>query len=181
MRLHPIHVVVISLPLMGVVGACSSSSTSSGSVVIGPGGSESSATGTGSGSGGAGGTVDLDVDAATPDCSGDEGAWTQLTATPGACETSADCCVIVSPCLSEVQVVAASQADKASAVWPYCAVACTDCVAPAVDVACIAGACLGRRLPAAPPDSPLRLNHCGTTIELAAKTGATGVHFTCGG
>ena len=181
MRLHPIHFAVISLPLMGLFVACSSSSSSGPRVELGPGGAESSATGTGSGLGGAGGTVDIDIDAAAPKCSGDEGAWKQVTAMPGACVTSADCCVIVSPCLSEVQVVAASQADQASAVWPFCELACTDCVAPAVDVACIAGACLGRILPAADANSPLRVNHCGTTIQLAAKAGATGVHFTCGG
>lgn len=185
MRLfHPISLVAITLPLAGLFGACSGA-RGSGSTSEGVGGAGSSTTDTGSSTGDAGGGIDVDLDAATTDastpCPGDAGAWMELTAKPGACTTAADCCVIVSPCLSEAQVVAAAQMDEASSVWPYCPVACTDCVAPAIEVGCVDSACVGRRLIGAAPDSPLRESHCGSVIEFAVKTGPTGVHFTCGG
>lgn len=114
-------------------------------------------------------------------CTGDAGAWEQLTAGPIPCQSGEECCVIVDPCLSESQVVAAANEKAASAAWPSCAVDCTDCIARAIEVACVAGSCLGRVIEDASLSSPLRKDHCGTALEfLDTKGGPTAVHFSCG-
>lgn len=124
-------------------------------------------------------------DAGAPDvqqhCVGDGGVWEALTAGPIACQSGEECCVIVSPCLSTSQIVAAASHEEASAAWPSCAVDCNDCIARAIEVACVAGSCLGRVVEGAPLSSPLRKDHCGTALEfLEGDGGKTATEFTCG-
>ena len=58
----------------------------------------------------------------------------------------------------------------------------TDCVARAIEVACVAVACLGRVIADEDSSSPLRKDHCGTTLEfIKTNGGATAVLFSCGG
>lgn len=117
----------------------------------------------------------------TQHCVGDGGVWEKLTAGPVACQSGEECCVIVNPCLSTSKIVAAANEKEASAAWPSCAVECNDCIARAIDVACVAGSCLGRVVEDAPLSSPLRKDHCGTGLALAeAGGGATATEFTCG-
>jgi hypothetical protein len=159
--------------------ASSSSSSSSG----GEGGADGSVllVSTSSTSG-PGGPSSMSAGTGTPDlhCQGDEGAWEQLTAGPIACTSGQECCVIINPCLSEAQIVAAGHEAESHETWPSCAVECTDCAARAIEVACISGSCLGRVIFDEPWHSPLRKDHCGTASEFVkAKGGPTGVHSGC--
>lgn len=179
--LRSLGVAVIVLPLAVTFGACSGPSKGSGSAAQGGAGGGSESVGsTATGSGGNEAPDAATIDSAA-DCPGDAGAWQQLTATPSACQSGTECCVVVSPCLSQAQIVASAQRDEASAVWPYCAVACVDCVPSAIEVACVAGSCLGRVVEGAPADSPLRQDHCGVDVKTIDFSGKTGVHFGCGG
>lgn len=179
--LRSIGFAVIVLPLAATFGACSGTSEGSSSPAQGGAGGGSESVGsTATGSGGTEAPDAATINSAA-DCPGDAGAWQHLTAMPSACQSGTECCVIMSPCLSQAQIVASTQRDEASAVWPYCAVACVDCVAPAIDVACVGGSCLGRFVEGAPPDSPLRQDHCGADVKMIDFSGKTGVHFGCGG
>jgi hypothetical protein len=179
--LRPLGVAVILVPLAATFGACSGSSKGSGSTAQGGAGGASASVGSSAtGSGGADAADAATLDSATY-CPGDAGAWQQLTAAKAACQSGTECCVIISPCLSQAQIVAATQRDEASSVWPYCDVACVDCVPPAIEVACVGGTCLGRVVEGQAPDSPLRQDHCGTDVKMIDFSGKTGVHFGCGG
>ena len=119
-------------------------------------------------------------EAGTSHCVGDTGAWEQLTPASIPCTTGEECCVIMDPCLREAQVVAAMHSKDALEVWPSCAVDCHDCLARAIEVACISGSCLGRVTLKESPTSMLRHDHCGTALEFTKPYfGETGVHFTC--
>jgi hypothetical protein len=171
--LRLIGLAVIAAPLACVFGACSgatSSGSSSGAGGATTSGDEMSSVGPGGGAA---------PDAAPPYCPGDAGAWEQLTAGPILCQTGLDCCVIMSPCLAEAQIVAAATMDEASAVWPFCDVACADCIPPAIRFSCMSGACRGRVVAGEPPDSPLRKNHCGEDVKIVGFVQNTGVHFGC--
>lgn len=114
-------------------------------------------------------------------CSGDAGAWDELTAGPIPCQSGEQCCVIMDPCLSRSQVVAEATQKEASEAWPTCPAECTDCIPRAIDVACIQGSCLGRVVEFAPLSSPLRKDHCGTMEKFHdTSNGPIGVHFSCG-
>ena len=118
----------------------------------------------------------------TPNCIGDAGAWKELTAGPLACTSGEDCCVIMNPCHAEAQIVAKEHAAEALEVWPSCATDCTDCVARAIEVACVEGACLGRVIAEEESSSPLRKDHCGASLEFVKTNGGpTAVQFSCGG
>ncbi|MEP7122320.1 MAG: hypothetical protein ABJE95_15470 [Byssovorax sp.] len=179
---HSLGLAAILGPLTAVFVACSGGSRSSGSAAQGGAGGVGESVGTTTTGVGGQETIDAAAPDSAASCSGDVGAWSDLTGKEASCQSGADCCVIVSPCLSEAQIVGAAQRDEASSVWPYCDVACVDCIPPAIEVACVGGACLGRVVPAQAPDSPLRRDHCGTEIMKAIDFGgSTGVHFGCGG
>jgi hypothetical protein len=177
--LRPMPVAVIALPMLFALAACGGSRSSGGT--SGEGGvSESGATSTAAGAGG-NEAADAAIPDAAPYCPGDQASWDKLTAQPFPCQTSADCCVIMSPCVAEAQVVTAALQVEASAAWPYCEVDCTDCIPPAIDVACVAGMCRGRAVAAEPPDSPLRRDHCGDDAKVVDFSVASGLHFGCAG
>jgi hypothetical protein len=181
MRLvHPLRVAAILVPLVGLFSACSTEINEPHVLSVGgAGGSSESSSPMGAGGGDMADAAPLD---ATAYCPGDAGAWQQLTAEASACEKGSDCCVIMSPCLSQAQIVAAARRDEASSAWPYCDLACVDCIPPAIDVACVQGMCLGRVIPGAPPDAPQRKDHCGGDDYPALDfSGPTGLHFGCGG
>jgi hypothetical protein len=162
--------------------ATTTSSSSSGGEGGAGGSSRFISTGTTSGPGGASATSG---GTGTPDtslhCTGDKDAWEQLTAGPIACTSGEECCVIMNPCLSEAQIVAAGHEAEAHAAWPSCTVDCNDCVARAIEVACVSGSCLGRVILGEPWSSPLRKDHCGMASEfLHANGGPMDVHFGCG-
>ncbi len=179
--LHPIHVAAIAAPMACVFAACSGSLGSGGTP--GEGGASESVGQTAVSGTGVGGNEA--VDAATFDaaeyCPGDKGAWQKLTAYPPVCQGSADCCVVMSGCLAQAQVVPAVHKDEVSAVWPYCDLDCVDCIPPAIEVGCVAGMCRGRVVPGEAPDSPLRQDHCGDDLKVVDLSGAGGLHFGCGG
>jgi hypothetical protein len=179
--IRPLGVAAILVPLAAMFGACSGSRKNSSSTGQGGagGGSESIAS-SATGSGGADSADAAALDDATF-CSGDAGAWQQLIAAAAPCQSGAECCVIVNPCLSQAQIVSAAQHDEASAVWPSCDVACVDCIAPAIEVACLAGTCVGRVVEGEPAASELRQGHCGSDMKVVDFPGKTGVHFGCGG
>jgi len=77
-----------------------------------------------------------------PGCHGDESAWESAIA-PVACSKHSDCCVIVNACTNQAQVVFSENRQSGKASWPYCDKDCTNCLAPAVDVYCVSGACVG--------------------------------------
>ena len=89
--------------------------------------------------------------------------------------------LIMSGCLSQAQVVGAARKDEASAAWPHCDLECVDCIAPAIEVGCVAGMCRGRVVTGAPPDSLLRQDHCGDDVKFVEFSGPSGLHFGCGG
>jgi hypothetical protein len=192
--LRLVKVASIAAPLVFFFGACASSQGREGSSgvndVVGPGGAG------GGGGGGAGGAKNKTssasfmgqgggADAAPPDpmvpCHGNKDAWTALTTIPGSCVNDADCCVIMSPCFGDAQIVAKTQMDAALEAWSYCAAQCNDCVPPAIDVVCAAGECRGRLLTEAKPNSLLRVPHCGGLNMIIPFTGMTDTHFACGG
>lgn len=95
-------------------------------------------------------------------CFGNETEWKKATAEPIACSTNADCCAIVNGCTSAVQVVGASKLSLAKANWPYCESECVFCTAPAVEVECLNGQCVGYQIPDEEmPSQDLRKDHCG--------------------
>jgi hypothetical protein len=123
----------------------------------------------------------IDIQPILPHCVGDGGVWEALTVGPIACQSGEECCVIMSPCLSTSKLVAAVNQEEASAAWPSCSGDCNDCIARAIEVACVAGSCLGRVVADAPLSSPLRRDHCGTALEfLEGDGGPTATEFTCG-
>ena len=183
--LRPIHVALLTGALTCVFAACSgsvgtSATSGEGGTSASVGVTSASASGSGSGSGG-----NEAPDASAPDvvdfCPGDVGLWEKLTAEPTPCQSGTECCVIISGCLSQAQVVGAAHKEEASAAWPHCDLACVDCVAPAVEVACVAGMCRGRVIQDASPDSPLRTEHCGADVAVVDFSGPSGLHFGCGG
>jgi hypothetical protein len=188
MSIHPLsRLAVILVPLACALAACSGASSEG----------TTTSSSSSSGAGGAGGyathienptaTGGADpADAAPPldgshHCIGNKASWEQLTAGPVPCESGEECCVIMSTCRGEAQVVSAVNEQAAIDTWSYCSTDCNDCTAPAIEVACIAGSCLGRVVVKDPPeplDSPLRQDHCGNALgfnELSA--GKTGMHF----
>lgn len=112
-------------------------------------------------------------------CHGDATAWGALLQHPLDCTQNSDCCVVISSCTSDAQIVTAADYSAAGTAQPYCDNQCTGCVAPAIDVGCVNGKCVGQNLSNAmpPPDDKLRANHCGVN-PIAMPAAAT--HFTCG-
>lgn len=106
-------------------------------------------------------------------CEGDADAWAAIVAAPVECETAADCCVVVNSCLAEAQVVHADDFDAAEAAWPYCEEDCTDCIPPAVIVACDEGQCVGTVDEDSEEDG---VSHCGDNAALGDDPGRT---FVC--
>jgi hypothetical protein len=140
--------------------------------MTGGGGATSSASGatstTSSGQAGTGGG-----------CHGDATSFATLTKGPIACTTNSDCCVVVNGCLSESQIVSATDEAQASAAWPYCDSQCNDCIPPPIQVGCDNGVCAGVvvEIPDASPD--LFMNHCGVDTPVGAAKDK--LHFACGG
>lgn len=106
-------------------------------------------------------------------CQGDAELWASLTASPKACATDDDCCVVINSCLSEAQVVHADDFDAAQTAWPYCDADCTDCIPPVVRVTCDNGHCVGSVDTTSLDDG---VSHCGDT---APAGGSPGQSFTC--
>lgn len=191
-HLRLLKLTALLVPTACAIVACGSSdnrtptpTTSSG----GEGGSGGSTvhilTATSSGTGGltsASASSSAGTPAPIPNCKGDAGKWKELTAGPIACTSGEDCCVIMNDCHAKAQIVAKEHMEGALEVWPSCPGECSDCVARAIEVACVAGACLGRVIPDENSLSLLREDHCGTSLEfLKTTSGPVGVQFTCGG
>ena len=143
----------------GAAGAQGGSSSEGGGPSQGGGGSGSGATGTG-------GLA----------CYGDQASWAAVTQTPIACTKNSDCCVIINYCLSEAQVVHATDVDAAKTAWPYCDADCNDCIPPDVEVFCLDNQCVGV---ASEPTGGDVVDHCGID-ENPGTGGTTGEHFGCG-
>lgn len=126
----------------------------------------------GGGTGGTGGT-------GGEGCHGDEKAWAKITQGPFTCQKSSDCCVVFNGCLSQAQLVRATDYEVAKTAWPYCGDACAGCVAPAVNIACVNGACVGDEVDAE-QNADLSQNHCGEDPVTVSTPTATTV-FGCGG
>lgn len=104
------------------------------------------------------------------------------------CETAADCCVVIDGCLATAYVVGASDYDAARKVASGLEHdACVNCIAPAVQLACEAGRCVGLELaPGTAGWEGSTGGHCG---EVPADAGAfvaapatdTGRVLGCGG
>ena len=145
------------------LGACTTTSVSG----IG-GGTGTGATGTGGGTGGG--------------CEGDAAKWATITAGPFTCTQNSDCCVVMNGCLSQAQIVEAKDYAAAPGAWPYCPSACVGCIGPAVQIACVDGACVGESLDptsSPPPDPSLFMSHCGVdAVNVGAP--ATAHKFGCG-
>ena len=173
---------LLILPTMCGFVACMSSSTT-GHSHGGEGGEGGTnlflGTGSSSGPGGPSATSgSLDIQ---HHCMGDAGAWAQLTTGSMPCKSGEECCVIMDSCLSRSQIVTATNQEEAIETRPSCAEECNDCIARAIEVACIGGSCLGRVVEDAPLSSPLRKDHCGTALEfLEPSGGPTAVKFSCG-
>lgn len=111
-------------------------------------------------------------------CQGNEATWASLTAGPIACTKSSDCCVIVNGCTNEAQIVSATNKAAAKTAWPYCQDHCTDCIPPAVEVACDNGVCAGRTVPFPDASADLLMDHCG--VDMPITITPTKLHFGCG-
>jgi len=103
-----------------------------------------------------------------------------------ACDTDADCCVVVNDCANQAYVVGIDDKDKVAALV---AIAeqdrsrCTGCIAPAVEVTCENAKCVGSLVEftaSSQPDERLFQDHCGT-ISTPDTTAQTGSMFGCGG
>jgi hypothetical protein len=186
--LHLSRLAVILVPTACALAACMGPRDTPDPV--GESTSSGSSSGTGAGVGGAGGSKSHFGNTATTgtsadntlQCKGDAGAWSQLTENPVPCQSGEECCVIMSPCLGDAQIVAAANEEAAFDAWPHCPVKCNDCLARPIEVACIDGSCLGHVIVTDPPvsaDSPLRQNHCGTALEFAEPSldKKMGYHF----
>lgn len=179
--LRPIHVAMLAGALTCVFAACSSKQeTAAASGVGGTSESVGTTSASASGSGGHEAADSSVVDVAEV-CPGNVGLWEKLIAEPTPCASGSECCVIMSGCLSQAQVVAAARKDEAKAAWPHYDLECVDCIAPAIEVRCVAGMCRGRAVAGAPPDSLLRQDHCGDEEKIVEFSGPSGLHFGCGG
>jgi len=152
-------------PGSGTSGSAQGSGGSGGSGAAGAEG------GAGQGGGGSGATGN---GGAT--CHGDTAAWDAATQVPIECTKNSDCCVVINGCLSQAQVVHASNAAAAKAAWPYCDADCNDCIPPDVSVFCFDNHCVG--IAGEPGGDPME--HCGVDEEPGAGGGSTGEHFGCG-
>jgi hypothetical protein len=142
-----------------------------------PGSGGAGAAGGGSGQGGDGGRVgNGGAGSGGATCHGDVAAWEAATQAPIACTKNSDCCVVINLCVSEAQIVHASNADAAKAAWPYCDLDCKDCIPPEVSVFCHNSQCVGI---AGEPSGSLPMDHCGVDDE-PGEGGGSGEHFSCG-
>ena len=102
-----------------------------------------------------------------------------LATNAAACESDGDCCVVVDACSASAYVVAADDFDRAASLadeasQPGPLTACSRCIAPAVEVLCVEGACTGvvaDGVNAADALGP----HCGSVGALGAVAGDGGV------
>ena len=185
--LHLSRLAVILVPAACALAACMGSRDNPDPS---PSPSDSSSSGSSSGAGGEGGMKSyLGNSAATGTsagttlpCEGDASAWSQLTPDSVPCQSGEECCVIMSPCLGDAQIVSAANEEAALEAWPHCPVKCNDCLPRPIEVACVDGSCLGRVIVTNPPvsaQSPLRQNHCGTALEFTEPSldKKMGVHF----
>jgi hypothetical protein len=164
--------------LATVIAACSSSTSSSTSTTTsttsgsgGQGGGSTTGTGgssTTTGTGGVGGG-----------CHGDATSWATLTAAPVACTKNSDCCVIINGCLSQAQIVSATNEAAAKGAWPYCDSMCNDCIPPAVVVGCDNGECAGKVVDFSDASPDLLMDHCGVDPQVGLSN--VKLHFGCGG
>lgn len=122
----------------------------------------------GSGEGGGGG------------CRGDQEAWDAITAKPLDCQQNSDCCVVINACANQAQVVRFADFEAAEKAFPYCDDACTKCIPPSIQVACVNGKCVGEDTSGANATDEFRTSHCGMDAT-QVMTPATSAHFTCGG
>lgn len=150
---------LLAMGMLVSAGACGDSSVSG----IG-GGTTTTTTDTGSG------------------CVGDATKWASITAGPFTCEKSSDCCVVMNGCLSQAQIVKATDYAAAPDAWPYCQDACVGCVGPAIEIACVDGTCVGESHDLSenpPPAADLFMNHCGVDATQIG-TPSTKHKFGCG-
>jgi len=158
----------IALMILGLAVGCDDSADDDGTAGgdVGGGGSTSSGTG-GSTSSGTGGTAG--GGAGVPDCGGgtllgDPDAWAGIQKENISCTKNSDCCVVINDCLSEGQIVHASDYALAQTAWPYCQYHCAQCVPPFVDVACVDGICVGESTEWA-GERDMEESHCGVDDE----------------
>jgi hypothetical protein len=158
--------------LLTVAAACSSSTG-------GGNGGHGGGTGNTGGSGHGGNASSSSSSGAGGGCQGDSATWATLTAGPIACTQNSDCCVIVNGCISEAQIVSATNEAAAKTAWPYCESQCNDCIPPAIQVGCDNGVCAGTVVDFADASPDLLMDHCGTDPPVNPVAGK--LHFTCGG
>ena len=160
----------LALTTLLALGACNESSVSG----IGGGTTTSTSTNSTSSTGG---------DGTGASCNGDAAKWAAITAGPFTCTKSSDCCVVVNACLSQAQIVLATDYTAAQADWPYCESQCNGCIPPIVEVGCVNGQCVGEVVDAGTmpePDASLYQSHCGMD-PVTVGSPATTRNFGCGG
>jgi hypothetical protein len=99
-----------------------------------------------------------------------------------ACQSDADCCVVVDTCVSNALVVSATdRAEVEGLLAEADDGVCTRCIAPAVQVRCDAGTCVGESLPFSDDATYAELSktHCGS-LPLPQSSGAQMKVFGCG-
>jgi hypothetical protein len=111
-------------------------------------------------------------------CAGDAAVWAEVTQGPIACKTNADCCVVINGCVSESHIVAAADKARAKAAMDTCG-PCDRCLAPAIQVGCDNGVCVGTVVDYADAGPELLGDHCGVDTPVGFTPGK--LKFSCGG
>jgi hypothetical protein len=159
----------LSLTTLLALGACNESSVSG----IG-GGTTTTSTSTNS-------TSSTGGEGTGASCNGDAAKWAAITAGPFTCTKSSDCCVVVNACLSQAQIVLATDFAAAQTDWPTCESQCNGCIPPAVEVGCVNGECVGEVVDAGTtPDASIYQSHCGMDAVTVGSPASTHT-FGCGG
>jgi hypothetical protein len=104
---------------------------------------------------------------------------------PAACNTSADCCVVMDGCMATAYLVGKAEysAMVASIPSPDAGGACVLCVHPAIQVQCQGGFCVGEEQSFYAEGTPFDRSHCGTITmsDASARMAASPAAASDGG
>jgi hypothetical protein len=104
-----------------------------------------------------------------------------------ACQTDADCCLVVDNCLDQGLVVGVADKDKVRSLLDSADMAqCLGCIPPFVQLSCEQNVCVGtsvdlQQSSTGSLNNALVMDHCGTVQTPAFVAGQKGTVLGCGG
>lgn len=104
-----------------------------------------------------------------------------------ACQTDADCCLVVDSCLDQGLVVGTADKDQVRSLLDSADMGkCLGCIAPFVQVSCEANVCVGtsvdlQQSSSGTAENALAADHCGTVPTAPFVASEKGTVLGCGG